>query len=284
MHKIILLGSKGALGSRVASLLDDKNISYRSVTRDPTDLDGLYWDYRGSVPSEIANATCIIHCARGPEFRSNVAAVKALLRDASTETKIILIGSNCVFASPKNTFTRVFFAGDAYILEKKKIEKLAKTRAKTILLRPTVVRDEGGWKAFLRSVERAGVVKIPRGSEGSRIKIIDSVDVAREIIKHVTGSTSELVFDDLHTDIVSLCDFFCPTGVVYDLSDNSFFDGFLKNAGAFFLCSIFIPFEVKAFIQQQLIKSRQPGASHDGGELRVNGMTRLYLCGGHTEK
>ena len=119
MCKIILLGSKGALGAQVASLLDEKNISYRSVTRDPTDSDGLYWDYVGLLPSEIANASCIIHCARGPEFHLNVAAVAALLRDASAETKIILMGSNCVFAYPKNIFSRIFFAGDAYILEKK---------------------------------------------------------------------------------------------------------------------------------------------------------------------
>ena len=147
MRKIILLGSKGSLGAQVASLLDDKNISYRSVTRDPTDLNGLYWDYRGSVPSDIANATCIIHCARGSEFYSNVAAVAALLRDASPKTKIILMGSNCVLASPKNTLTRKFFSGDAYILEKKKIEILAKNRPNTIVLRP-VVRDEEVGRRF----------------------------------------------------------------------------------------------------------------------------------------
>ena len=284
MHEIILLGSKGALGSRVASLLDEKNISYRCVTRDPTDLDGLYWDYKGSVPSKIANATCIIHCARGPEFRSNVAAVAALLRDASTEAKIILIGSNCVFASPKNTFTRIFFAGDAYVLEKKRIEKLAKTRANTILIRPTVVRDEGGWKTFLKSAESADVVKFPRGSENRRIKVIDSVDVAREIIKHVACSSCELVYDELYSDVVPLSELFCPAEVMYELSDNTFFEGYLKNAVAIFLCSIFLPFSVKAFIQQQFNKPRQQVASYNGGELRVNGMTRLYLCGGHTEQ
>jgi hypothetical protein len=284
MRKIILLGAKGALGAQVASLLDEENISYRSVTRDATDCDGLHWDYVGSVPSEMANASCIIHCARGPEFNSNVAAVAALLRDASAETKIILMGSNCVFATPKNTLSRIFFAGDAYILEKKKIEKLAKTRPNTIVLRPTVVRDEGGWKTFLRGIKSADTVRLPRGSKDSRIKIIDSVDVAHEILKHVFSSNSEPISDELYSDIVPLSEFLRSKGVVYGLSDNTYFDGFLKNAIVSFLCSVFIPFRVKAFVQQQFIKPKEPVVNQGGGELCVDGMTRLYLCGGHTKK
>lgn len=284
MNNIILLGAKGSLGSQVASLLGERDLSFVRVTRDPSEDHGIYWDYRGPVPAEIVNADCIIHCARGPDFQSNISAVKALLGDVSPKTRIVLMGSNCVFAKPKSLLAQVFFAGDAYILEKRKIERLAKTRPNTILLRPTIVRDEGGWNAFLSQINHVDTVKLPRDSKGSRIKIIDSVDVAREILKQVVGSGSESVPDELYSDIVPLSEFLCSTSVVYDLSDNTYFEGFLKNVVVSLLCSVLVPFRVKAFIQQQLIKPRQPVANLGGGVLCVDGMTRLYLCGEHTKK
>ena len=72
------------------------------------------------------------------------------------------------------------------------------------------------------------MVKIPRGSKNSRIKIIDSVDVAHEILKHVVSSNSEPLSDELYSDIVPLSEFLRSTGVVYGLSDNTYFEGFLK--------------------------------------------------------
>ena len=143
MDNTILLGSKGSLGAQVASLLDERDIPFKRVTRDPAEVDDIYWDYKGLIPSEITNADCIIHCARSPEFQSNISALKVLLKEVNPKARIVLMGSNCVFAKPKGTLARTFFSGDAYILEKRKIEKLAKTRPNTILLRPAVVRDEG---------------------------------------------------------------------------------------------------------------------------------------------
>ena len=284
MSRVVLLGASGSLGSKVASLLEENDVFYARVTRDPLELDGIYWDYKGSIPSEIKNAKCIIHCARGPEFLSNVAAVLALLRDASAKTKIILMGSNCVFAHPKSTLARKFFSGDAYILEKQKIERLARKRSNTILLRPTVVRDEGGWDSFLSNVKSAETVKLPRDCKDSRIKIIDSVDVAREILKHVVGSNSESIPDELYSDVLPLSEFLCSTGVVYGLSDNTYFEGFLKNMLVSILCSVFVPFRFKAFLQQQFIKPNQVGDDCTVREYSLDGMARLYLCGGHTEQ
>ena len=284
MDNIILLGAKGSLGSQVASLLVERNINFVSVTRDPAEVDSIYWDYKGSVPTEMINADCIIHCARGPDFPANISAVKALLRNVSPKAKIILMGSNCVFAKPNSLLAQVFFAGDAYILEKKKIEKLAKNRANTILLRPTVVRDEGGWDAFLKNAVSAEKIRLPKNCSGSRIKIIDSVDVALEILKNVLAPNSEPIPEEMYSKVVPLSEFLGSKGIVYDLSNNTYFENGLKNLLVSILCSVFVPFRVKAFLQEKFVKPKQAIDDASAREYRVDGMTRLYLCGRHTRQ
>ena len=284
MGNIILLGAKGSLGSQVASLLVERNISFVRVTRDPAEDDGIYWDYKGSVPTEMTNADCIIHCARGPDFQSNISVVKALVKDVSPKTKIILMGSNCVFAKPESPIAQVFFAGDAYILEKRKIEQLAKKRANILLLRPTVVRDEGGWDAFLKSAASAAKVRVPKNCAGSRIKIIDSADVAHEVLRNVLAPNSEPVPEEIYSKVVPLSEFLDSNNVVYDLSDNTYFEDGLKNLLASILCSVFVPFRVKAFLQKKLIKPKRSIDDRSASEYCVDGMTRLYLCGGHTRQ
>ena len=284
MYRVVLTGATGSLGAKVATLLHANNVHFDIVTRDPANAGGIYWDYKRPIPREITSADCIVHCARGPSFSSNVAAVKLLVTKASSTTKLILIGSNCVFAQPSSRLARIFFSGDAYILEKRKIEKLAKTRPHTILLRPTIVRDEGGWDAFLSDIARASKIRVPRGCGRSRLKVIDSIDVAKEVMRLIIAHDPKTMPAELFSEIVPLSEFVGEEKVAYDASNNTYFESRLKNLALVILCSFFIPFWLKALVQERFLKYEKSLSSNITEEICVDGMTRLYLCGAHTKK
>lgn len=120
-------------------------------------------------------------------FFFNVAFNRNLLRSLPCKVKLINISSNAVFAQPNGLLSRILFKGDAYIREKKLIEKYSSHHANTSILRPTVVIDEGGWKSFFSSCSLANQVIAPAGGEGCRIKITRREHVAIKIENCILG-------------------------------------------------------------------------------------------------
>ena len=286
MVDCVLLGSSGALGASVAARLLEENIQFLTVTRNPqhTGEKIIFWDYKSRVPKEITSAKLVINCARGQNFSENINVAKNLIRQIEPLSRLVLIGSNCIYARPCGRIATFFFSGDAYIREKKIIEQLAKSRSNVHILRPTIVTGEGAWTRFLESAGRAENVYVPSGATSSVVKTITRAEVA-ELVFEVAfkSSAKDKKSDELYTRQLKLEEFL-GRPLEATLSNNSFEESWLKNLITIIFCSWLLPFRVKAMLQQQLM-GRSGGSDnlfkHD---LKMSGMTRLYLCGAHTKK
>ena len=77
----------------------------------------------------------IIHCARSPSFEKNVKTVKLLLDKLPSSSKLVLMGSNSVFARPRSSLARVL-QWRRLCLEKRALERMARKFQNVILVRP----------------------------------------------------------------------------------------------------------------------------------------------------
>ena len=284
MNDYVLLGASGALGRAVEAEMRKHGMHFSIVTRSLDDVGrgAIYWDYRSPLPSEIKGAKVVINCARGPNFNLNVIAAKRLVTSVDASCRLILIGSNCIFARPQGLLARFLFWGDAYICEKKKIERLARSRSNVQVIRPTIVTDEGGWASFIDRVREVKAVYIPAAGVTSKLKVISTSAVAKTIVEAARRAQVDEIAEELFTDIVSL-PHFLSRRVSPSLSDNSFEEGRLKNIATIFFCSWLVPFSLKAKVQEAIKEGSNNGEKDKNHDIILSGMTRLYLCGEQTK-
>ena len=284
MLNVVILGSNGALGrSVVERLKKNSKISLTLVIRDKALITEktIFWDYRSCIPEQLKKADVVVNCARSDDFAFNVAFNRNLVRSLPCSVKLINISSNAVFAQPNGLFSRILFKGDAYIREKKLIEKYSSNRSNTSILRPTVVIDEGGWKTFFSLCRFADQVVAPAGGQESRIKITRREHVARTIENCIFGNQnvpSELFESIEAINAVTGCE------IVYGKNSFNYFDSAIKNFLLIFLSSWFIPDRLAFMLQNAILsRSTQANSNVKFSKLIIDGMTRLYLFGGHTK-
>jgi len=281
---VIVLGGNGALGRSVMGLLGaNSKINLFVVVRDKmlcTDR-MIFWDYNSILPEQLREADVVVNCARSKNFCANVSFNKILIRSLPSSVKLINISSNAVFAKPNGLLSRWLFKGDAYIREKKLIERESLNRDNTLILRPTVVTDEGGWRSFFISCKSAGRIIGPVGGENSRVKVTKREHIAKTIENCILSN------QDVPKELFeSLAPVSTVIGreIVFRENSYNFFNSFIKNVLLIILSSWLVPDRVTFFIQNAIL-NRTESSNLDSGEseLVIEGMTRLYLFGDHTK-
>ncbi len=284
MVNVIVLGGNGALGRSVMGVLSDNSkINLFVVVRDKmlcTDR-MIFWDYNSPLPEQLRETDVVVNCARSKNFFANVAFNKILIRSLPPSVKLINISSNAVFAKPSGLLSRWLFKGDAYIREKKLIERESLNRDNTLILRPTVVTDEGGWRSFFISCKSAGRIIGPVGGENSRVKVTRRDYIAKTIENCILSN------QDVPKELFeSLAPVSTVIGreIVFRENSYNFFNSFIKNVLLIILSSWLVPDRVTFFIQNAILNRTESSNLNSGeSELVIEGMTRLYLFGDHTK-
>jgi hypothetical protein len=281
---VIVLGGNGALGRSVVGLLGvNSKINLYVVVRDKMLCSDrmIFWDYISPLPKQLRDADVLVNCARSNNFAANVAFNKILIRTLPPSVRVINISSNAVFAKPHGLRSRWLFKGDAYIREKKLIERESFNRDNTLILRPTVVTDEGGWKAFFISCKSAGRIIGPVGGENSRVKVTKRDHIAKSIENCILSK------QDVPKE---LFESFEPVGkvigreIVFCAKSYNFFNNSIKNVLTIILSSWLVSDRVTFFIQNAILNRTKSSDSGVGySEVVIEGMTRLYLFGDHTK-
>jgi hypothetical protein len=281
---VIVLGGNGALGRSVMGLLGvNSKINLYVVVRDKMLCSDrmIFWDYNSTLPEQLRETDVLVNCARSNNFAANVAFNKILIRSLPPSVRLINISSNAVFAKPNGLLSRWLFKGDAYIREKKLIERESLNRGNTLILRPTVVTDEGGWKAFFISCKSADRIVGPVGGENSRVKVTKRDHIAKTIENCILSNQDvpKELFESLSP--VSMV---IGREIVFRDNSYNFFNSFIKNVLLIILSSWLVPDRVTFFIQNAIL-NRTESSNLDSGEseLVIEGMTRLYLFGDHTK-
>jgi hypothetical protein len=280
---VAVLGSTGTLGSSVVRKLSEySEFNVISVVRDRASNEGeCYWDYSLPVPDDVLNANVVVNCARSISFSENIRITKVLCDELPDSTLFLNISSNCVSASPRSLFSKLLYKGDAYVREKRVLEKITLNRPDAIVLRPTIVPDEGGWRRFLQECTLATIINCPFDVQDSMVDISTRKFVGEEILRIILMEKPPSIVDIVEKTI-SVRDFIQGPFTVNSCS-NTFYDSFLKNVIASALCSILLP-DCVAFKIQERLQRRIKSDSRETptSEIFIDGMTRLYLFGGHT--
>lgn len=284
MVKVALLGAKGALGKAVSDRLsgnDTLNVCLVVREKAAVSKDKVYWDYKSELPGRLSDADVVINCARSDNFLDNIVFNKLLLDQLSSKARLILLSSNAIFARPHGRITQLLFKGDAYIREKKCIERLAKRRPHTVLLRPTVVIDEGNWLDFFSACHAANRVIAPCGGEMSRIKVTTRSIVAK-LIEKIVCETPEIPLEIIDK-VIPVKDV-VRSQISFSASGHDYFNSYLKDGLVTLLNSRVLPDRLVFKLQYALLNKKRPPRNRDlNSELSIEGMTRLYLFGAHTK-
>ena len=285
MTKVLLLGASGGLGSSVYSeLCESRLVNVIKVVRDNTlvEKNDIYWDFKSTPPELFNTADVVINCARSPDYQFNIRFNKLLCDSLDKNICLINISSNCVLAKPRKDIFSSFFKGDAYIREKKSIEKISFARKNTVCLRPAVVLDEGSWLDFFNNWRSSNNVIVPSKCAGSRIKTITRSSVAKKILQASLNKRNQNS-DEMYDDILSL-ERLIGTGVSQSKNGNNYFDSLVKDLSLSILNSYLMPDWLVYIMQRRLVGSTKPHSSITKFDsFSIQGMTRLYLFGDHTK-
>lgn len=283
-NKVIILGATGGIGKIISEKLNSEKFGFKIfkvVRYKPKANNEIFWDYQSSLPKEFDTAFLVINCARSYDFVHNIKFNKILLKQLKKNTYLINFSSNCIYAKPDNFLSRTIFRGDAYIREKLAIEKLSQKRKSTFILRPTIVTGESSWKDFLVSCDKVNTIFTPNKNKTSIIKIISSDEVGEFVKDLILSNFNIEVPKEIYTNKIDTNDFIFNKNKA-SRNSNIFFDSNLKNIFTIILTSIFIP-NWLAFRLQLFVMSRSKTSNYlDSEILKIEGMTRLYLFGGHT--
>lgn len=284
MLKIVVLGATGALGSAVVERLSsEENVQLVKVSRATCEdsPDTILWNYKSPLPDKIRDADVVINCARSDWYNDNISFNRILCRDLPLSCKFLNVSSNCVFAKPRSYVMRLLFKGDAYIREKKAIERLTAARGNSLIFRPTIVVDEGGWAQFLKTVRNSETVTSPFDSNQSVVKVITRAGVADNILSSLLDNIK--IESEIFDTEMSVRELLGKKVVILGRK-NTYFDSLLKNFLLSLLCSRFVP-DAVVFRAQKIILERNSGHASSTDcipKYNVEGMTRLYLFGKHT--
>ena len=285
MRKIALLGPNSGIGKVILehiAELPDTSIT-KVVRLRPSGEDEVFWDYVSYPPDEIVNADIVINCARSSDFAYNVRFNSILYRRLSKTTKFINFSSNCIYARPNGWIQDLLFAGDAYIREKKAVEKM-RNSPNHLLIRPTIVVGESSWDTFLNTVKGAKQIIVPSYAKESKLKVITTNEVALAVCDLIKSNFSKQFEGELYTKTVAIHEFL-NNEIKFSDSKTVFFDSVVKNMLLHLLTARFLPTPIVYRLQSFLIKdnkSTKPSKVCKNMKLSIEGMSRLYLCGKHT--
>ena len=285
MYKVLLLGATGGLGSAVyKELCKTREASVIKVVRDTAliEEESVFWNFTSKPPEIFNRVDVVINCARSSDYQFNISFNKFLCDFLHTNVRLINISSNCVLAKPRSDFFSYFFRGDAYIREKKSIEKMSFGRKNITCLRPSIVLDEGGWQDFLHKCSLSDKVVIPCINAGSKLKIITRQSVAQHVVDASLNGVKTLS-DEMYDEIMNF-EKLIRRKASYSKNVNNYFESFLKNILLGILNSFFMPDWLVYKLQSRLLSDKKNNdVKSDGEDILVEGMTRLYLFGEHTK-
>ena len=285
MKKILILGQNGALGKAIKDILNDNpnvKLLFAVRNKEHSSKNFIYWNFRDKIPSQFKDVDVVINCARSDDFNFNVNFNKILISSLPKSIKIILFSSNAIYAKPNGLFIKWLFKGDAYIREKKIIEKFSFKFKNVLILRPTIVRDEGSWNSFVNSCNNASDVVGPLEGNSSRIKLTNRKAVAELVEKSIFNNLD--LPDEIFNSIESVDDFI-GRKISYIGKKTNFFQNYSKNFLLTLLSSRIFNDTSVFFLQKTLLgKNKKINQSNSNKTLMIEGMTKLYLFGGHTKK
>ena len=285
MFKVIVLGSSGALGSCLTEILSkNTNLKLYHVVRNKKLAvrdNIIYWDYMTKIPIAFSKADVIVNCARSENFNFNLRFNRNLIDALPESIKLINISSNAVFAKPNGFFSNFIFKGDAYIREKKLIEKYSIGKRNVLILRPTIVTDEGGWKLFFDLCKSSKKIIGPLNGEFSKVKITNRYYVARQIKACILENVEfhEEIYEST-SDIKNIV----GSNIEFNKNRNNFFENNFKNLLLVILSSWILPDKLVFYFQDIMIKKSKNAMQKNTqcNNFVIEGMTRLYLFGKHT--
>lgn len=284
MRSVVLLGPGSGIGRRILQKLqEDQGVRVTCVVRDRGEegQGRAFWDFASPLPRPLLEADVVINCARSPNYAFNVVFNRRLYRELPPSVLFINFSSNCIYAKPRNGFARWLFKGDGYIREKKAIERAASARSRSVLLRPTIVAEEGGWARFLAQVRQAPKVTAPSYARSALVKVISADSVAHEVLRCLQHEGHRPP-RELFAEVVPLVDFL-GVDARWDGRSRTYFESALKNLLLHLLNAWILPDALVYALQGRLPQ----GAGRAPGEPRpfvIDGMTRLYLSGEQTRR
>lgn len=286
MLKVALLGASGSLGVQVKQRLATRSdIELLIVSRSKEPLSSsIHWNFKSTPPDELLSVDAVVNCARSIHHLHNVRFNRILYKTLPPSVRFVNVSSNCIYARPQGALECKFFRGDGYIREKLIIEDMAKDRPNSILIRPSVVPDEGGWKKFLADARRADRVIFPTNSAACRIKIVSARTVAEKIETSLTTSISDHPQSELASDRPTL-EGFLKKDICRQATTRTYYENPIKNLLVVLLNSRFLPDTLVLALQGEIIRRRHQSPAVSTAlrpTLTIEGMTRLYLCGAHT--
>lgn len=285
MINVIILGGSGALGSCLAKILsENSNLKLYHVVRNKKLVvkdNIIYWDYMSKIPIEFLKVDVIVNCARSENFNFNLRFNKNLIDALPKSIRLINISSNAVFAKPNGFFSNFIFRGDAYIREKKLIEKYSISKRNVLILRPTIVTDEGGWRLFFDLCKSSKKTIGPIQGKFSKVKITKRYHVARQIEACILGN--EKFSEEIYESIDEIKNVI-GSNLEFNNNSNNYFENNFKNLLLVILSSWILPNKLVFYFQNIMIKKSknviQSRRKYDN--FVIEGMTRLYLFGSHT--
>ena len=284
MRSVVLLGPGSGIGRRILQKLqEDQGVRVTCVVRDRGEegQGRAFWDFASPLPRPLLEADVVINCARSPNYAFNVVFNRRLYRELPPSVLFINFSSNCIYAKPRNGFARWLFKGDGYIREKKAIERAASARSRSVLLRPTIVAEEGGWARFLAQVRQAPKVTAPSYARSAWVKVISADSVAHEVLRCLQHEGHRPP-RELFAEVVPLVDFL-GVDARWDGRPRTYFESALKNLLLHILNAWILPDALVYALQGRLPQGagRAPG---EPGPFVIDGMTRLYLSGEQTRR
>jgi len=276
------MGGNGALGKELVQKLNlCAEVNLFLVTRSKVEKNNnlIFWDYSSTPPAELFSADYIVNCARSKNFKENIRFNKLLPSFLPECVKLINLSRNAIFAKTVSKLERVIFRGDAYIREKKIIEKIFQDKKNVFLLRPTIVLDEGLWQNFFEECKNAKNVFIPKLQKESNVKVVFREQVVKLILDLILKEKSEIPTEiySKQEKSINLLD----NSIFMTQESNTYFSNRFKNFATIFLTSVFMPNFLVFLLQARLIKKNEISVTFSL-EKRIEGMTRLYLFGIHT--
>ncbi len=285
MRKICLLGPNSGIGRAILNHIAEMpdTILIKVVRETATDDKEIFWDYTSCPPDAIVNSDIVINCARSKDFAYNVRFNLILYKSLSQTTKFINFSSNCIYARPNGWFSNFLFAGDAYIREKKAIEKM-NISSNHFLIRPSIVLGESSWNLFLSIIKDAQKVFVPSYADTAFLKVITTEEVAVAVRDLIKGNFAKQFEGEFYSKTVTIQEFL-DKEITFSDSKTVFFDSAIKNLLLHFLTARFLPTPIVFHLQRLLIKGNtkaHPKEVSGNLDFTIEGMTRLYLCGKHT--
>jgi|TARA_A100001015_G_scaffold149466_1_gene165748 hypothetical protein len=271
IKNIAILGSSGFLGSNLEIALINGGFNVLSISS-KKDSQSIFWDYEGRPPKEALECDLIIDCARSLNPYKNLKKSKILSSNIPKEGKYLFISSSAVNKRSKND---IFFKGDDYIREKKKITRIIKKKENCFAIFPDIILGEyGNWTTLISEIKTKKRVYLPFSGN----KLANTIEIKSLCNQIVNGIQTLKIFGNgfsikhkpipwkslINRDICNLN------------STNLYFDNVIKNSFIYLLNSHLIPDYIN-YSAMLLLRKKQSSSVVKGEDFIPSGMTRFYM-------